>query len=129
MKQENTLFFVFSLLLMSGCTVLTAGTGGAVSYTFTNVAYKTISSPIDEVEYANRLALLKMGIKYVESIETENGVKILAETPELKIHIDLEKITPKATQISVDAQKNVIFKDKATATAIIEETEVMLKKD
>jgi hypothetical protein len=52
----------------------------------------------------------------------------LAETSELKINIDLEKITAKTTRISVDARKNIVVKDKSTAAAIIEETEAMLEK-
>jgi hypothetical protein len=70
-----------------------------------------------------------MRIKYVESEETENGVKILAETSELTIHITLEKITSKTTKISVDAVKSIVVKDKATAAAIIEETEAMIEMD
>ena len=68
-----------------------------------------------------------MGIKQIERTETGNEVKISAETSELRIHIDLEKITPKTTKISVDASKNFVVKDKATAAAIIEETEAMLE--
>lgn len=131
MKQEKkTLFYIFGLLLLSGCTsVLVSGAGAGVAYTVTNVAYKTIVSPIDQVEFANRLALMKMRIKYVERIEAGDGVMIIAETSDLDIYIDLEKITPKTTKMSVDAKKNIVMKDKATAVAIIEETEAMLEKE
>ena len=131
MKQEkNIQFCAFCLLLLSGCAnVLVAGASGGVAYTFTNVAYKTLIFPIDRVEFATHLALIKMRIKYVESEETENGVRILADTSELTIHITLEKITSKSTKIRVDAAKNVVVKDQATAAAIIEETEAMLEMD
>ncbi len=131
MRQEKkNPFCILCLLLLSGCTsVLVTGASGGVAYTITNIAYKTIVSPIDEVEFANRLALLKMRIKYVERIETENGVTIVAETSELNIYIYLEKITPKTTKIAVNAEKNIVMKDKATAVAIIEETEAMLEKE
>ena len=55
---------------------------------------------------------MKMGINYVEVIKTENRVRIFAKTYELKIYIDLNKITPKSTKISVDAKKNFLVKDK-----------------
>jgi hypothetical protein len=131
MRSRLTPFCAFCYcLILSGCaSVLVAGASSGVAYTFTNVAYKTILAPIDQVEFANRLALIKMGIKYVESTETENGVRILAETPELEIHIELESITPKTTKISVDAGKNIVVKDKSTAAAIIEETEAMLENE
>jgi len=131
MRQEKkTPFYIFWLLLLSGCaTVLVTGASGGVAYTITNVAYKTIVSPIDQVEFANRLALMKMKIKYVERMETGNGVTIVAETSELNIYINLEKITPQTTKISVNAAKNIVMKDMALAVAIIEETEAMLENE
>ena len=129
MKHEKKIpLYVFLLLLLSGCTtVLITGASAGVAYTFTNVAYKTIACPIDQVEFANRLALMKMKIKYVERMETGSGVRIVAETSELNIYINLEQITPKTTRISVDAKKSIIVKDKATADSIIQETESMLE--
>lgn len=132
MKQHKIthLFAYACLLLLSGCaSILIAGASGGVAYSLTNIAYKTIPCPIEQVEFANRLALMKMGIKYVEAVKTENRSRIFAETSELKITIDLNKITPKSTKISVDAKKNVLLKDKSTAEAIIDETEAMLAKD
>ena len=128
MKHGNkAVFYIFWLLLLSGCaTVLLTGASGGVAYTITNVASKTLTSPIDQVEYANRLALLKMKIRYIERRETENGVQIIAETNELNIYIDLKQITSKTTKIGVNAEKNIILKDRATAVAIIEQTEAML---
>lgn len=128
MKQaKNIHFYLCYPFLLSGCaSVLVAGASGGVAYTVTNVAYRTIVAPIDQVEFANRLALIKMGIKQIERTETGNEVTILAETCELRIRIDLEKITPNATKMSVDAAKNIVVKDKATAAAVIEQTEAML---
>jgi hypothetical protein len=120
---------MLGLLLLSGCASFfaeSASTG--VAYTITNVAYKTIVAPLDDVVVANRFALLKMGIEHVERKETEDEVEIRAETDELKIRITIEKITEKTTKISVDAAKSIVIKDKSTATAIIEQTEAMLQK-
>jgi hypothetical protein len=48
--EKKTPFYIFWLLLLSGCTsVLVTGASGGVAYTITNVAYKTIVSPIDQV--------------------------------------------------------------------------------
>jgi len=128
-KEKKTVFYISWLLLLSGCTsVLVSGAGGGVAYTLTNVAHKTIVSPINQVEFANRLALMKMRINYVERAETADGIEIVAETDELNIYIDLEEITPKTTKMTVDARKNIVLKDKATADAIIKETEAMIAK-
>jgi hypothetical protein len=132
MKQNKKIFhFAYvGLLLLSGCaSLLIAGASGGVAYSITNIAYKTIPCPIDQVDFANRLALMKMGIKYVDVIRTENRTRIIAETSELRIYIDLNKITTKSTKISVDAKKNFLVKDKSMAEAIIDETEAMLAKD
>jgi len=88
---------------------------------------KTIACPIDQVEFANRLALMKMRMKYVERMETENKVNIVAETSELNIYINLEKITPKTTKISVNAEKNIVMKIWQRAVAIIEELKPCLR--
>jgi len=93
----------------------------------TNVAYKTVTYPPEQVENAVRTALKKMGIKETGSKKIENGIELLAETAKLKISIDIERITDKTTKISVDAKKNVVLKDSATAAEIIVQTEKILE--
>ena len=72
-----------TLLLLAGCGALPvtitalipsvlSGAGGGVAYTVTNIAYKTFSYPIEEVEGANRMALEKMGIEAVERKHKED---------------------------------------------------------
>ncbi len=120
--------FLYISLLISGCSaVLIAGTGGGVTYTITNIAYKTVIYPMAKVEEATHKTLKNMGIKETGKKNTENGIEISASTSELNIYIELERVTSKTTQIRVDAQKNIIIKDKATATEIIEETEKILE--
>ncbi len=111
----------------SGCvSVMIAGAGGGVGYTITNIAYKTVSYPIREVETAVRAALKSMDMRETLRESTDKGFRIIAETVELKIYIDLDRITNNVTKISVDARKNFILKDKSTATEIIEQTEKIL---
>jgi Protein of unknown function (DUF3568) len=108
------------LLFLSGCTaVALTGAGVGVSYTMTNVAYRSFSSPLDRVHAATLDALKKMGIHIVDDSKSEDGRTIVAETSELYIVINLEKITSKTTQVKVDARKNFFLKDKATAAEII----------
>jgi hypothetical protein len=112
----TALFFLF----LSGCTaVALTGAGVGVSYTLTNVAYRSFSSPVDQVHNAAIAALKKMGIMITDDSESEDGRTITAETSELDIVINLEKITSKTTQVKVDARKNLLLKDKATAAEII----------
>ena len=91
-------------LLSSGCaSVLLTGASGGVAYTVTNIAYKTVTFPFEQVEGAVHAALKRMGIKRRER-KNENGVEISATTARLKIYIELERITNK-TKISVNAKK------------------------
>ncbi len=128
-------FFKLSTLLclalaLSGCALMAFGvpaavSGGAagVNYSFTNVAYKTISYPVADVEAALYKALKKMDVKEMRRQAEAGVVSITAITTYLDIYIDLEKVTPTVTNIKVNAKKGVFFKDKATATEIIVQTE------
>ena len=123
------------VLALSGCAVTgltvpaAAVSGGAagVNYSFTNNAYKTISYPVADVEAALNKALKKMDIKETMRKNEEGKVSISAVTSSLDIFIDLEQVTPTVTNIEVNAKKGVFFKDKATATEIIVQTEKNLE--
>jgi len=123
------------ILALSGCALIglaavpAAISGGAagVNYTLTNNAYKTISSPVADVEGALYKALKKMDIKETKRKAEEGKVSVTAVTTNLEIYIYLEKVTPTVTNIEVNAKKGVFFKDKAMATEIIVQTEKNLE--
>ena len=134
------IFFKLSTLLcltlaLSGCALMglaavpaavSSGAAG-VDYTLTNNAYKTISSPVADVEAALNKALKKMDIKETKRKAEEGKVSVMAVTGNLDIHIALEKVTPTVTNIEVNAKKGVFLKDKSTATEIIVQTEKNLE--
>ncbi len=117
------------LCCSAGCgPILLTGAGSGIEYTFTNIAYKTVNFPIDKVQSATHIALKKMEIQELSTERTKGGVRINAETADLKISIDLTMITHTTTKISVDAKKDIVIKDKPTATAIIDQIERALVK-
>ena len=120
-KSEGQFFFTSKhLTFLSACTaVALTGADVGVSYTLSNAAYRSFSYPVDRVHDATIAALKKMGIMIDDDASSESGVTITAETRELDIVINLEKITSKTTQVKVDARKNFFLKDKATAAEII----------
>ncbi len=120
-------FVVFLLPLLAGCTaIVVTGAGAGITYTLSNVAYKSFSSSLDLVHHATVDALKKMDIKTIDDYKTVDGRTIIAATKELDIVIDLEEVTSKTTQIKVDARKRVILKDKATAAEIINQVGMIL---
>ncbi|MGO9378244.1 MAG: DUF3568 family protein [Dissulfurispiraceae bacterium] len=127
-RRTVSIFFLLVLILSVGCaSILVAGAGGGIAYTFTNVAYKTVTYPSGEVVAAVHGALKKMEIteRYTE-LTADGGMKIKAETPDLTIYVYIDNITIKTTKISVDARKYLIMKDVATATEIIQQTNRIL---
>ena len=128
MYKEIQLSLILTVFLLSvGCaSILLTGVGGGIEYTLTNIAYKTVGYPISAVQTAMHKALERMGMKELSLRRTGSKAEISSETADLKIYIDLQWISNSTTKISVDARKNIIFKDKATAAAIIDHTEMIL---
>jgi len=123
-------YVIFLLLpVIAGCAAAAvSGAGMGIEYTITNVAYRTLNYPLDQVNQATLQALKKMDIKIQCNWRTEEGREIEAYTKDLTIVIDLEYITSKATRIKVDAREAVILKDKATAAEIINQVDKILEE-
>jgi len=135
--QNLQRFFAGMVILvsLSGCetigmTLLTVGagvaTGTSVSYTLDGIAYRTFTASLPQVEGATRTALNRMGIKIEATAKTEQGKALRAITNDREIDIELEMISPKTTRIRTVAKQGFFFKDRATATEIIMQTERVL---
>ncbi len=124
--------FLTSLLLLQSCagvglTLFGVGagvtTGTSVAYTLDGIAYRTFTAPLPQVETATRTALDRMGIKIEATSKIEQGKAIKAVTLDREIEIELERISPRTTRIRTVAKQGLFFKDRATATEIIIQTE------
>ncbi len=138
MRQSLELSFLagfLSLAFLSGCAAVgltlfgvgagvTAGTG--VAYTLDGIAYRTFTAPLPKVETATLTALDRMGITVEAKEKTEQGKLIQANGADRQIEVELEAISPKTTRIRTVAKQGVFFKDRATATEIILQTEKVL---
>jgi len=127
--------FFSSLLLLQSCagvalTLFGVGagvtTGTSVSYTLDGIAYRTFTAPLPQVETATRTALDRMGIKVEATSQIEQGKAIKAVTEDREIEIELERVSPRTTRIRTVAKQGLFFKDRATATEIIIQTEKAL---
>jgi hypothetical protein len=103
-------------------------TGTAVSYTMDGIAYRTFTAPLPQVEQATLIALNDMGMEIESTDKTDEGKAIKAKGVDRKIEIELQAISSKTTRIRTVAKDGVFFKDRATATEIILQTERILGK-
>jgi hypothetical protein len=126
------LFFLFPL---SGCaavgmTLVGVGAGVATGLqsltTLEGIAYRTFTAPISEVEGVTRTALHRMRIKIQATSKTEQGKTIKAVSNDREIEIELEMAGAKTTRIRTVAKQGIFFKDCASATEIIMQTERVL---
>ena len=122
-------------VLLTGCagvalTLLGVGAGvaagTAVSYTLDGIAYRTFTAPLPQVERAALAALDRMGMEVENKEKTKKGITIMAKGNEREIEVQLERISAKGTQIRTVVSQGGFFKDRATATEIIIQTEKIL---
>jgi uncharacterized protein DUF3568 len=141
MQQNSTGSFLLVgliLLYLNGCaapvalTLFGVGagvtTGTAVSYTMDGIAYRTFTAPLPQVERATLMALNDMGMEVNGAEKTDDGKAIKAKGADRQIEIELEAISSKTTRIRTVAKQGWFFKDRATATEIILQTERILGK-
>ena len=117
-------------LSSAGCEPVTltafgVGAAAGVQHTLTGIAYRTFSVPLPKVRAAVLTAFDRMGIKLGGKESIENGERLTARASDREIEIELEAITPKTTRMRSTA-KSGIFRDAATATEIILQTERVL---
>ena len=67
-----------------------------------------------------------MGIKIEATSKTEQSKTIKGVSNDRQIEIELEMVSPKTTRIRTVARQGIFFKDRATATEIIMQTERVL---
>ncbi|HSC42715.1 MAG: DUF3568 family protein [Deltaproteobacteria bacterium] len=137
-KSMRALLITAVIFCLNGCaapialTLLGVGagvtTGTAVSYTMDGVAYRTFTAPLPRVEQATLRALNEMGMEVQPPEKTDEGKAIKAKGVDRQIEIELEAISSKTTRIRTVAKDGIFFKDRATATEIIMQTERILNK-
>jgi hypothetical protein len=141
MERKSMRTFLLSVLILfhlNGCaapvalTLLGVGagvtTGTAVSYTMDGIAYRTFTASLPQVERATLMALNDMGIEVEGAEKTDEGKAIKAKGVDRQIEIELQAISSKTTRLRTVAKQGVFFKDRATATEIILQTERVLSK-
>jgi hypothetical protein len=124
------LMLVLITLALPGCdpitlTAMGVGAAAGVQHTLTGIAYRTFSVPLPKVRSAVMTAFDRMGIAVGSKEKIENGERFTAKASDREIEVELEAITPKTTRMRSTARSG-IFRDAATATEIILQTERVL---
>ena len=122
--------------LHAGCAQMVvpgtmAGAGELYRYSTGNVAKQTFVGDMKQTIDAAMLALEKMRIELVktESISMDAETILYAETPEMKITLQLQPVTSTVTRVSIDTKKGQWAKDKATANEILSQIGQILKTE
>jgi hypothetical protein len=126
------ILFLF-LFCISGCasiaiSALGASAGLGIPYVFSNCADRTVNFPLEQVNRVTPDVLKRMDIVVHARTWTQSGETILASADEVDILIEMQRVTNKATRITVDAKKSQFLRDKATAEEIINQLEMTLAK-
>jgi hypothetical protein len=114
--------------LTSGCaaiavTALGVGAAVGVNHELNGIVYRTFAEPLPKVKRATLTALKQMAIPVEAVQKTEQGELIKAKASNRAIEVEFESLTPKTTRMRVTADSDGLFKDSATATEIILQTE------
>ena len=117
-------------LALSGCdpislTAMGVGAAYGVQHTLTGISYRTFTVPLPKVRSAVMSAFDRMDITVGSEEKIENGERLTARASDREIEVELEAITSKTTRMRSTA-KNGLFRDAATATEIILQTERVL---
>lgn len=118
------------VVALAGCepvsiTAMGVGAAYGVQHTLSGITYRTFSAPLPQVRSAVRSAFRHMDIKVGGSEKMENGERLTAQASDREIEVELEAITPRTTRMRATARSG-LFRDAATATEIILQTERLL---
>ena len=109
-------------MAVSALSTLGSGMVSGADYLSSDPVSRTVCYNYDRVKKALLVTLCTMVIDVEKVQEAEDGEKIYAQAEDLHILIELKKITPIVTRISIRAGEGIVKHDKATATEIVRRT-------
>ncbi len=100
---------------------LSAGTG--TQYTLDSIAYRTFTAPLQDIRRATLAAFKRMDITLQNDEMMDTGRHVVGQAADRTIDIELERLTARTTRMRVTAKQGWFFRDRATASEIIAQTE------
>ena len=89
---------------------------------------KTFPMPLEGVRAATIQSVSQMDLTIDSVDRTEPGYLITGRAPNRRVEIQLERVSDRATRMQVDVKRSFFQRDRATATAIVEQTEWTLSQ-
>ena len=135
MRAARSLIILTCLLTLQGCAAAAlsvAGIAGGAGFehVINGMVNHTYSRPIAGTRLAALSTLKRMGMSVTKDKKTDDGWEIVAKAAERTIDIELEPLSAKSVQMSVDVHREdfIFLKDPSTARQIIEQTGIELKR-
>src|SRR3972149_5258422 len=113
-----------SLLGAGASLVADQGVGHITSSRFK----KTFPMPLEGVRAAAIQSVSQMDLTIDSVDRTELGYLITGTAPNRRLEIELEWVSDRVTHMQVDVKRSFFRRDRATATAIVEQTEWTLSQ-
>jgi len=134
LKLKRLLLFVLFVVIvlpLTGCalgvTMLGAGAGMLADRSFdhilTSSVSKTFPVALEEARVATLKSVHEMDLSVENFERTESGYLLTGQTENRRVEIDLEQVSAQATRMRVDVKRNFFWRDRATADAIVAQTE------
>jgi hypothetical protein len=105
------------------------GTGTASSYILDSIVYKTFNVPEPGLRAATLKTLKQMAMEVKEKQVTESGTKIVAAAGDRTVEIEVDRLTGRTSRLRVYVKQGWFWRDRATATEIIVQTERTLESE
>jgi hypothetical protein len=93
-----------------------------VSYTMDSVAYKTFAASETEVRAATLQTFKRMAIDVTGTERKEKGTDIKAIAGDRTVDVEIDRITPRTSRLSVVVKKGWFLRDRSTAGEIVTQT-------
>jgi len=123
---------VFMALACAGCLLeILPMVGSAavmgINYTAKNCPRRTFTCELESVHAAALEALESMSMRVIKDERQAKGYHVQAQADGLKVTVEMVQLTPTTTKIGVDAARNIILRDGATAYEIVAQVEQALR--
>lgn len=114
---------VAGLPLAAFSIVAGTGAGAGVGHALDSITYKTFSVPLSGLSRATLMTLDRLDMPVMEVENTDKGQTITAQAGDRSVDIELDHLTTTASRMRVVVKKNILIRDRATATEIILQTD------